>query len=103
MRTALRDDAFSEGFFVSEQGHALTQKALGSGLAQLGRQLGLESTAGGRRPRLPALRQACAIERLRRWHQDGIDGQALLPTSRCISATSGPKKAIGSGPPPLHA
>lgn len=71
--------ALSDVFFVSEQGHALTHDALGRWFAQLCRQLGLEPTAGGRRPSLHALRHAFAIERLRRWHQDGADVQALLP------------------------
>ena len=34
---------------------------------------------GGRRPTLHALRHAFAIERIRRWYQEGADVQALLP------------------------
>lgn len=79
MRTALHYDAFSEVFLVSEQGPVLTYTALGSCFAQRCRQLGLEPTAGGRRPSLHALRHAFAIERLRRWQQDGADVQAVLP------------------------
>jgi integrase/recombinase XerD len=79
LRTTLRYAALSDVFFVSEQGHALTHDALGRWFAQLCGQLGLEPTAGGRRPSLHALRHAFAIERLRRWHQDGADVQALLP------------------------
>jgi integrase len=79
MRTALRYAACSDIFFVSEQGHPLTYRALGQGFAQLCRQLGLGPTAEGRRPSLRALRHAFAIERLRRWHHEGADVQTLLP------------------------
>jgi integrase/recombinase XerD len=79
VRTTRHYAALSDVFFVSEQGQALTHEALGRWFAQLCRQLGLEPTAGGRRPRLHALRHAFAMERLRRWHQDGMDVQALLP------------------------
>jgi hypothetical protein len=79
MRTALRYDAFSEVFVVSEQGHALTHKTLGSCFTQLCRQLGLQPTDGGRRPSLHALQHAFAIARIRHWYQDGGDVQALLP------------------------
>jgi integrase/recombinase XerD len=79
VRTTLHDAALSDVFFVSEQGQALTHDTLGRWFAQLCRQLGLEPTAGGRRPSLHALRHAFAMERLRRWHQDGMDVQALLP------------------------
>jgi site-specific recombinase XerD len=79
LRTTLRYAALSDVFFVSEQGHTLTHDALGRWFAQLCRQLGLEPTAGGRRPSLHALRHAFAIERIRRWHQDGASVQDLLP------------------------
>ena len=79
LRTALCYDAFTDMFFVSEQGHALTYNAIGTCFAQLCRQLGLWPTQGGRRPSLHALRHAFAIERIRRWYQEGVDVQALLP------------------------
>jgi integrase len=79
VRTALHAAALSDVFFVSELGQALTHDALGRWFAQLCRQLGLAPTAGGRRPSLHALRHAFAMERLRRWHRDGMDVQALLP------------------------
>jgi len=78
LRTTLGSAALSDVFFVSEQGHALTHAALGRWFAQLCRQLGLEPTAEGRRPSLHALRHAFAIERLRRWHQEGAAVQPLL-------------------------
>jgi integrase/recombinase XerD len=79
MRTALRYEALSDVFFVSEQGQALTHHAIGSCFAQLCRQLGLWPTDGGRRPSLHALRHAFAIARIRRWYQEGADVQARLP------------------------
>ena len=79
LRTALHYDAFTDVFFVSEQGHALTHKALGTCFAQLCRQLGLRPTERGRRPSLHALRHAFAIARIRTWYQEGRDVQALLP------------------------
>jgi integrase/recombinase XerD len=79
LRTALRYDAFSAIFFVSAQGHALTQRAIGSWFAQLCRPLGLWPTDGGRRPSLHALRHTFAIEPIRHWYQEGADVQALLP------------------------
>jgi integrase/recombinase XerD len=79
LRTTLRSAALSDVFFVSEHGHALTPDPLGRWFAPRCRRLGLEPTAGGRRPSLHALRHAFAIERSRRWHQDGASVQALLP------------------------
>jgi integrase len=79
MRTHLRYDAFSDVLFVSEQGQALNPKALGQWFSNLCRRLEIEPINGGRRPSLHALRHAFAIERIRRWGQDGVDVQALLP------------------------
>jgi site-specific recombinase XerD len=78
LRTALHSDAFTDVFFVSEQGHALTHKALGTYFTQLCRQLGLRPTERGRRPSLHALRHAFALARIRTWYQEGRDVQALL-------------------------
>src|SRR5262245_5281358 len=77
-RTARRYAACADIFFVSEQGHPLTSRALGQGFAQLCRQLGLGPTAEDRRSSLRALRHAFAIERLRRWHHEGAAVQTLL-------------------------
>jgi integrase/recombinase XerD len=79
MRTALRSDALADVFFLSEQGHALTHKALGACFTQLCGQVGVRPTASGRRPSLHALRHAFAITRLRKWYQEAADVQALLP------------------------
>jgi len=79
MRTHLRYDAFSDALFVSEHGQALSHKALGQWFSNLCRRLEIEPINGGRRPSLHALRHAFAIERIRRWGQDGVDVQALLP------------------------
>jgi hypothetical protein len=102
MRTALRDDAFSEGFFVSEQGHALTQKALGSGLAQLGRQLGLESTAGGRRPRLPYARPVL-LSGSAAGIRTGSTGRLYCPPLGVSRPRPAPRKLLVADRPPLHA
>ena len=41
--------------------------------------IGIEPVDGGRRPTLHALRHTFAVERIRRWYQEGVDVQALLP------------------------
>lgn len=79
MRTHLRYDALSDVLFVSEQGQALSYKALGPWFSNLCERQGIEPLNGGRRPSLHALRHAFAIERIRRWYQDGVDVQARLP------------------------
>ena len=79
LRTALRYDALTDAFFVSEQGHARTYDVMRTCFAQLCRQLGLAPTERGRRPSLHALRHAFALERLRCWYHEGADVQALLP------------------------
>jgi integrase len=80
MRTHLQYDALSDVLFVSEQGQALSHEALGRWFTTRCQRLGIEPMHGGRRPSLHALRHAFAIERIRRWYQDGVDVQALLPT-----------------------
>jgi integrase len=79
MRHHLRYDTWSDAFLVSEKGEALSYDALAHWFTRLCRQLGIEPRPGGRRPTLHALRHAFAIERIRRWHQEGADVQALLP------------------------
>jgi hypothetical protein len=41
--------------------------------------VGLWPTDGGRRPSLRALRHRFAVQRMRRWYQEGREVQALLP------------------------
>ena len=72
-------DALSDNFFVSEQGQALSRHALGRWFSRLCRRQGLWPTDEGRRPSLHSLRHSFAVERLRRWYQEGMDVQALLP------------------------
>jgi integrase len=79
MRSNLGYDALSDVFFVSEQGQALSHKALGRWFTTQCQRLGIEPLNGGRRPSLHALRHAFAIERIRQWYQDGVDVQARLP------------------------
>ena len=78
-RTALRYDALSDVFFVSEQGGEFHRGALWRWFTTRCRALGMEPTDEGRRPSLSALRHSFAVERMRRWYDDGIDVQARLP------------------------
>jgi integrase len=79
MRCELRYDALSDVFFVSEKGEALPYAPLARWFTTQCQRLGIEPADGGRRPTLHALRHAFAIERIRRWYQEGADVQALLP------------------------
>ena len=69
----------SDAFFLSRQGQPLTPWTLRRWLEKLCRQLNLWPTDGGQRPTPHALRHTFAIERIRLWHQEGADVQALLP------------------------
>jgi len=69
----------SDAFFLSRQGQPLTPWTLRRWLEKLCRQLNLGPTDGGPRPTPHALRHTFAIERIRLWHQEGADVQALLP------------------------
>jgi len=69
----------SATLFLSRHGQPLTPWTLRRWLQQLGRQLDLWPTDAGRWPPPHAWRHAFAIERLRLWHQQGADVQALLP------------------------
>ena len=79
MRRELRYDALSDALFVSEKGGALSYEALAQWLTTTCRRIGIASINGGRRPTLHALRHTFAVERIRRWYQEGADVQALLP------------------------
>jgi len=78
-RTALRYDALSDVFFVSEQGGELHRGALWRWFTTRCRTLGMRPTDDGRRPSLSALRHSFAVERMRLWYDDGVDVQARLP------------------------
>ena len=69
----------SDAFFLSRHGQPLTPWTLRRWLEQLCRQLNLWPTDGRPRPTPHALRHTFAIERIRLWHQEGADVQALLP------------------------
>jgi integrase/recombinase XerD len=79
IRRQLRYDALSEALFVSEKGQALSYEALAQWFTTTCRRIGIKPINGGRRPTLHALRHAFAVERIRRWYQEGVDVQALLP------------------------
>ena len=79
LRTALGYAALSDIFFVSEQGGALTYGPLRRWFLTVWHTVGLRPTDGGRRPSLRALRHSFAVQRMRRWYQEGREVQALLP------------------------
>ena len=78
-RRQLQYDALSDAVFVSEKGQPLSYEALAQWFTTTCRRIGIGPTHGGRRPTLHALRHTFAVERLRRWYQEGADVQALLP------------------------
>ena len=79
VRTALHYDGLSDVFFVSEHGGPLHRSALWRWFTTRCRTLGMGSTDAGRRPSLSALRHSFAVERMRRWYEEGVDVQARLP------------------------
>jgi integrase/recombinase XerD len=78
-RRRLNYDGLSDYFFVSEQGSRLRYKAFNDAFQKLVRALGLEARDGSRQPSLHSLRHGFAVDRLRAWHQQGIDVGAQLP------------------------
>jgi len=79
LRTALHDDGVSDVFVVSEPGGQRCRSTLGRCFTARCGAVGLGPTAEGRRPRLRAWRHACAVQRLRRWDEAGVDRHARLP------------------------
>ena len=75
----MHDDGLSEAFFVSEQGQHLQYRAMHDWFARLCQRIAIEPTAGGRKPCLMSFRHTCAVTRMLRWYQQGLDVQALLP------------------------
>ena len=69
----------SDTLFLSRHGQPLTPWTLRRWFQKLCQQCALWPPAAGRGPTPHALRHAFAIERLRLWHQQGTDVQALLP------------------------
>ena len=78
-RARLHYDGLSDAFFVSEQGRPLHYRALHDWFMRLCQRVGIEPTAGGRRPCLMSFRHTFAVTRMQRWYQQGLDVQALLP------------------------
>lgn len=72
-------DGLADAFFVSEQGQMLSQRALDYWFLRLCRRLGMRPSEGSRGPCLTSFRHTFAVTRLRRWYQQGLDVQALLP------------------------
>jgi integrase len=69
----------SDTLFLSRHGQPLTPWTLRRWFQKLCQQCALWPPTAGRGPTPHALRHAFAIERLRLWHQQGADVQALLP------------------------
>jgi integrase/recombinase XerD len=69
----------SDVFFLSRQGQPLTPWTLRRWFQKLCCRLDFWPTDGGPRPTPHAFRHTFAVERLRLWHQQGADVQALLP------------------------
>ena len=78
-RVRLHYDGLSDAFFVSEQGHHLMYLALHNWFARLCQRLAIEPTDTGRHPCLMSFRHTFAVTCMRRWYQQGLDVQALLP------------------------
>jgi integrase/recombinase XerD len=79
VRTPLGSAALSDIFFVSEHGGPLKYGLLRRWFLAVCHTVGLEPTDKGRRPSLRALRHSFAVQRMRRWYQEGRDVQGLLP------------------------
>ncbi len=79
MRHQLRYDELSEVFFVANKGQVLPKASLRHWFTTVCERLGIKPTHGERRPSLHALRHTFAVERIRRWYEEGADVQALLP------------------------
>jgi integrase/recombinase XerD len=75
----LHYDAFSDAFFVSERGEHLKYLALRNWFARLCHRLAIVPTQGGRAPCLTSFRHTFAVTCMKRWYQQGLDVQALLP------------------------
>ena len=72
-------DAFSDAFFVSERGAHLKYLALRNWFARLCQRVAIVPTPGGRAPCLTSFRHTFAVTCMKRWYQQGLDVQALLP------------------------
>jgi integrase/recombinase XerD len=78
-RARLHYDALSDAFLVSEQGEPLTYPAVYVWCGRWCRRLAMAPTDGGRRLCLMAFRHTFAVTCMRRWYEQGQDGQTLLP------------------------
>ena len=78
-RARLHYDAFSDTFFISEQGQPLRYLALHNWFARLCQRLSLEPTNRGRSPCLMSFRHTFTVTCVQRWYEQGRDVQALLP------------------------
>lgn len=78
-RAHLHYDALSDAFFVSDRGEHLKYLALRNWFACLCQRLAIVPTQGGRAPCLTSFRHTFAVTCMKRWYQQGLDVQALLP------------------------
>jgi integrase/recombinase XerD len=72
-------DAFSEAFFVSARGEHLKYLALRNWFARLCQRVAIVPIQGGRAPCLTSFRHTFAVTCMKRWYEQGLDVQALLP------------------------
>ncbi len=78
-RAHLHYDALSDAFFVSERGEHLKYLAIRNWFARLCQRVAIVPTPGGRASCLTSFRHTFAVTCMKRWYQQGLDVQALLP------------------------
>jgi len=94
-RAHLPYDALSEAFFVSERGEHLQYLALRNWFARLCQRVAIVPTPGGRAPCLTSFRHTFAVTCMKRWYQQGLDVQALLPHLSIYLGHVSPQESYG--------
>jgi integrase len=79
LRRKKKYDGLSDYFFVSEQGGKLHYDTLDRTFQRLLRQIGIVAKPGQRRPTLNSFRHTFAVQRLKKWYEDGADVASLVP------------------------
>ena len=78
-RKAMRYDALSEAFLVSERGRHLRVKNVARWFDKQIVGLGIMAENGKRKPCLHSFRHTFAVRRIQTWYEEGADVQAMLP------------------------
>jgi integrase/recombinase XerD len=78
-RKAMRYDALSDAFLVSERGGHLRVKNVARWFDKQVASLGIVAENGKRKPCLHSFRHTFAVRRLQAWYEEGVDVQAMLP------------------------